>query len=430
MSRLWTDEHKYKTWADVEIAACEAWGALGRIPKKALGNIKKRASKLDIRKISEIEKTVKHDVIAFLTALSEAVGPDSRFIHVGLTSSDVLDTALAVQLKSASDIILSDIEKLLKVLKRRAFEFKKTPMVGRTHGIHAEPTTFGLKFALWHAEFDRLRARLLDARKEIAVGKISGAVGTFAHVPMQIENYVCKKLGLRPEPVSTQIVQRDRHAQFFATLALIASSIEKVATEIRHLQRSEILEVEEPFTKGQKGSSAMPHKRNPVLSENICGLARLVRTNALASMENVALWHERDISHSSVERVIAPDSTILVDFMLGRLAEILDGLHVYPEMMRRNLEKLGGLIFSQRILLALVEAGMQREAAYKIIQQLAMQAWKNIRTGRGDTFQTLVAKNKTIRRYMNMIDIRRIFDVGHYFKNVDNIFKRTFGAKR
>src|SRR3989338_6795547 len=333
LADIWTDEHKYKTWLEVELLACEAWARLGKIPKKSLVNIRKKSPRLNIGRISKIEEKTKHDVIAFLTAVAEAVGPDARFIHIGMTSSDVLDTAFAYQLKESAKIILADIGGLLKVIKRRAYEFKNTPCVGRSHGIHAEPTSFGLKFALWYAEFERQKMRLSCAIRHAAVGKISGAVGTFANIPPQIEKYVCRKLGLEAEPVSTQIVSRDRHAHFFSTLALIASSIEKVATEIRHLQRTEVLEAEEPFTKGQKGSSAMPHKRNPVLSENLCGLARVVRANALPALEDIALWHERDISHSSVERIIGPEATILTDFMLARLTQVIDQLIIYPDRM-------------------------------------------------------------------------------------------------
>lgn len=419
MSNIWSDESKYKLWLSIEILACEGWGK--KIPKEAISNIKKRSQNVDFKSIPEIEKTVKHDVIAFLTAVSNAVGHDSRFIHMGMTSSDLLDTAFACQLNSASGIILDDIDKLLAVLKKRAFEFKDTQVIGRSHGIHAEPTTFGLKFALWYSEFLRAKERLIFARRQIAVGKISGAVGTFANIPPEVEKYVCDKLGLDVEPVSTQIVQRDRHAQFFATLALIASSVEKVALEIRHLQRTEVLEAEEPFTKGQKGSSAMPHKRNPILSENLCGLARLVRSNAISAMENVALWHERDISHSSVERIIAPDSTILVDFMLARLAEMLSGLVAYPERMKDNLNKTGGLIYSQRVLLSLVEAGMAREEAYEIVQSNALICWE-----KGGTFLELLKTDPDIKKHLKAEKLENLFDIKYHLKYVDEIFKRVF----
>ncbi|MBI2342290.1 MAG: adenylosuccinate lyase, partial [Deltaproteobacteria bacterium] len=424
-SKIWSDENKYKIWLQVEILACEAWGRLGKIPKKALANIKRRASKVDISKIAKIEETVKHDVIAFLTAVSKAAGPDSRFIHMGLTSSDVLDTSFALQLKQSAEIILDDIDDLLKVLKRQALKYKNTPAVGRSHGIHAEPTSFGLKFALWYAEFERLRKRFECAKRHVSVGKVSGAVGTFANVPPQIEKYVCKKLGLDVEPVSTQIVQRDRHAHFFSVLALIASSIEKVATEIRHLQRTEVLEAEEPFTKGQKGSSAMPHKRNPVLSENLCGLARVVRANAFASMENVALWHERDISHSSVERVIGPDSTILIDFMLTRLTSMLDGLIVYPDAIKRNLDKLGGLIHSQRVMLALVDAGSSREDAYRLVQKRAMETWDDIRRIGNADFKDALKDDAEIGKYLSVEEIDELFDLKYHLKHVNTIYKRV-----
>lgn len=410
----------------IEVLACEGWSKLGKIPKSSVSTIKKRIGKLKIDRIAKIEAITKHDVISFLTAIAEVVGKDSRFIHLGMTSSDVLDTAFAYQLTKSADIILDDLKKLLKVLKKRAFEFKNTPTIGRSHGIHAEPTTFGLKFALWYAEFERQMNRLICARKQIAVGKISGAVGTFANIPPQIEKYVCKKLGLVPEPVSTQVVQRDRHAHFFSTLALIASSIEKVATEIRHLQRTEVLEAEEPFTKGQKGSSAMPHKRNPILSENLCGLARLVRSNAFAAMENVPLWHERDISHSSVERVIGPDSTILIDFMLSRMTRMLENLVAYPESMKRNLDRLGGLVYSQRVMLSLVAAGISREDAYRIVQESAMCTWGKIRAGEKCEFKKLLKDNELVKKHLDNDDIEEIFNISYHLKNVDKIFKRVF----
>jgi len=365
-------ENKFRKWLQVEILACEAWARLGKIPQKALNNIKAKAD-FDIKRIDEIEKTVKHDVISFLTAVAEFVGPDSRYIHRGLTSSDILDTSLAILLREAADLIITDIRKLMDAIKKRAFEHKDTVMIGRSHGIHAEPITFGLKMALWYEEMRRNLARMERAREIISYGKLSGAVGTFANIPPSIEEYVCKKLGLKPAPVSTQVVQRDRHAEYFTTLAIIATSIEKIAVEIRHLQRTEVLEAEEPFTEGQKGSSAMPHKRNPVLSENLTGLARLVRGYANAAMENIPLWHERDISHSSVERVIAPDATILIDFMLARLTGLIRDLVVYPGNMKANLNKLKGLIFSQGVLLALTEKGVIRENAYQIVQRNAMK---------------------------------------------------------
>lgn len=426
VSKIWSDGFRYKTWLDIEIHACEAWEKLGKIPKNSLEVIKKRAGSVDISRIDEIEKTTKHDVIAFLTAVAESVGPDSRFIHIGMTSSDVLDTAFAYQLKVATSVILEDIDKLLVVLKKRAIELKDIPVIGRSHGIHAEPTSFGIRFAIWYAEFSRLKEILQLAAEHVSVGKISGAVGTFANVPPEIEEYVCKKMGLGVELVSTQIVSRDRHAHYFSTLALIASSIEKIATEIRHLQRTEVLEAEEPFTKGQKGSSAMPHKRNPILSENLCGLARIVRANSVAAMENVALWHERDISHSSVERVIGPDSTILIDFMLTRLTKMLDGLLVYPDSTKRNLEKLGGLVHSQRVLLALIEAGMTREDAYRVVQENAMKVWKDIRAGKKADFKELLKGSSDIKKYLKPGDVDNLFDLKYHLKHVDTIFKRVF----
>ncbi len=424
MARIWDSGARYQRWLDVELAACEAWHKKGRIPTKALRTIKRKA-RFDAKKIDRIEKTVKHDVIAFLTNVAAYVGPDSRYIHMGLTSSDVLDTSFALLLRDAADLIIDDIKGLLKVLKKRALEHKSTVMMGRSHGIHAEPTTFGLKLAGAYDEFRRNLERLKRAREAVAVGKVSGAVGTFATIDPFVERYVLKKLGLRPEPVSTQVVQRDRHAEFFTTLAVVASSIEKYAVEIRHLQRTEVLEVEEAFTRGQKGSSAMPHKRNPVVSENLTGLARLVRGYALSSMENVALWHERDISHSSVERVIGPDATILIDFMLTRFTNLVRDLVVYPENMKRNLEKLRGLVFSQRVLLELVARGMSREDAYGVVQRSAMKVWK----GASD-FKGLLLKDKLVIEYLNPREVERCFDIRPYLKNVDYIFNRVFSKKK
>lgn len=421
MAEIWYPENRFRKWLDIEMAVCEAWERLGEIPKNALKNIKTKAD-FDIKRIDEIEAVVKHDVIAFLTSVAEFVGPDSRYIHKGMTSSDVLDTSLALLLKEAADLIILDIKNLMDVIKKRAFEHKDTVMIGRSHGIHAEPITFGLKMALWHEEMKRNLKRILRARDVISYGKISGAVGTFANIPPFVEEYVCKKLGLKPAPVSTQIIQRDRHAEYFTTLAIIASSIEKFAVEIRHLQRTEVLEAEEPFTKGQKGSSAMPHKRNPVLSENLTGLARLVRGYANAAMENIPLWHERDISHSSVERIIAPDATILVDFMLTRFTGLIKDLVVYPENMKKNLEKMKGLINSQRVLLALTEKGLSREDAYKIVQRNAMKVWE-----RGKDFETLLLKDKEVIKYLSKREIPELFDIAYHLKNVDYIFKRVFG---
>ncbi len=420
MSELWEPGNKFKKWLDVEIAACEAWARLGEIPKKALSNIKSRAD-FDIKRIDEIEKTVKHDVISFLTSVAEFVGPDSRYIHRGLTSSDILDTSLALLLRDAADFIVVDIKGLMEVIKARAFEHKDTVMIGRSHGIHAEPITFGLKMALWYEEMRRNLARMERAREIISYGKLSGAVGTFANVPPSVEEYVCKKLGLKPAPVSTQIIQRDRHAEYFTTLAIIATSIEKFAVEIRHLQRTEVLEAEEPFTAGQKGSSAMPHKRNPVLSENLTGLARVVRGYANAALENIPLWHERDISHSSVERVIVPDATILVDFMLVRATGLIRDLVVYPENMQENLNKLKGLIFSQAVLIALTEKGVTREDAYQIVQRNAMKVWREKKD-----FKGLLLKDKEVIARLSKKEIEACFDISRHLKNVDYIFKRVF----
>jgi len=427
MSEIWEPENKFKKWLEVEIAACEAWAKLGEIPQKALDNIKSTAD-FDIQRIDEIEKTVKHDVISFLTSVAEFVGPDSRYIHKGLTSSDILDTSLALLLSDAADLIIVDIKKLMEAIKKRAFEHKDTVMIGRSQGIHAEPITFGLKMALWYEEMKRNLVRMERAREVISYGKLSGAVGTFANIPPFIEEYVCKKLGLKPAPISTQIIQRDRHAEYFTTLAIIASSIEKFAVEIRHLQRTEVLEAEEPFTIGQKGSSAMPHKRNPVLSENLTGLARLVRGYANAAMENIPLWHERDISHSSVERVIAPDATILVDFMLARMTGLVRDLVVYPENMKENLNKLKGLLFSQTVLIALTEKGVSREDAYQLVQRNAMKVWKEIQEqgARSKGLKDFLLKDKEVVARLSKKDIEACFDISRYVKNVDYIFKRVF----
>jgi len=420
MGKLWDIETKYQKWLDVEIAACEAWAELGEIPKDALKAIKKKA-RFDIQRIDEIEKVVKHDVIAFLTSVAQNLGIESRFIHKGLTSSDILDTALALLLQDSADIIIKDIRELMDVLKSQAYKYENTPMMGRSHGVHAEPITFGLKFALWYEDMKRNLERIKKAKDVISVGKLSGAVGTFSNIPPAIEEKVCKKLGLRPEPVATQIVQRDRHAEYLTTLAMIAASIEKIAVEIRHLQMSEVLEAEEPFMAGQKGSSAMPHKRNPVGCENLTGLARLVRANAMAALENIALWHERDISHSSIERVIIPDSSILVDYMLNRIKGILEGLYVYPKRMKENMARSYGLYTSQRVMLALIEKGLDRESAYSIVQKNAMKSWKA-----GIQFKKLLLKDKEVKRYLTAKDIMNIFDLKYYLKNVDYIFKRVF----
>ena len=424
MGRLWDIEAKYQKWLDVEIAVCEAWAELGEIPKDDLREIKKRAQ-FDVKRIDEIEKVVRHDVIAFLTSVAQSLGPEARFIHKGLTSSDILDTALALLMKEAADLMMKDLSALMDILKKQAYKYKDTPMMGRSHGVHAEPMTFGLKFALWFEDMKRNLGRMKRAKEVISVGKLSGAVGTFSNIPPIIEEKVCKKLGLRPEPVATQVVQRDRHAEYLTTLALIAASVEKIATEIRHLQRSEVLEAEEPFMAGQKGSSAMPHKRNPVGCENLSGLARLVRTNALAAIENVALWHERDISHSSVERVIIPDSTILVDYMLDRLKGILDGLHVYPKRMKENMGRSYGLFTSQRVMLALLDKGLDREQAYSIVQADAMKSWKE-----GTEFKKILLKDKEVKKYLTAQEISEIFDLGYYLKHVDYIFRRVFGVSQ
>jgi len=421
MAAIWSPENRFKGWLAVEVAACEAWNKLGKIPDESLRTIKAKAD-FDVERIDEIERTVKHDVIAFLTSVAEFVGPDSRFIHMGLTSSDVIDTALALQMKEAASLIIKGIKELMAALKEKAYEHKMTVMIGRSHGIHAEPTTFGIKMALWHDEMKRNLARMKRARDVIGYGKISGAVGTFANLPPSVEEYVCKKLGLKHAPASTQIVQRDRHAEFFTTLAIVATSIEKFAVEIRHLQRTEVLEAEEFFSKGQKGSSAMPHKRNPVLSENLTGLARLVRGYGQASLDNIPLWHERDISHSSVERVIGPDATILVDFMLGRMIPLARDLVVYPRNMEKNLHLLRGLIFSQKVLLALVEKGESRERAYELVQKNAMKVWK----GKSD-FKGLLLKDREVMKRLDKKGVEECFDMSSHLRHVDHIFKRVFG---
>lgn len=421
MTAIWSQENKYQKWLDVEVAACEAMVKLGKVPAEAVKNIKAKAV-INIARIDEIEKITKHDVIAFVSSLTEVIGEDGRFIHMGLTSSDVLDTSLAIQLKEAAGILLDDVDQLLAVLKRRALEHKNTLMIGRSHGIHAEPITFGLKMALWYQEIERNRERLVRAKETVSYGKIAGAVGTFSFIDPFVEEYVCEKLGLKPAPVSSQIVQRDRHAEFFTTLAIIASSLDKFAQEIRLLQRTEVREAEEYFSPGQKGSSAMPHKRNPVLSENISGLARLVRSYAVAAMEDVALWHERDISHSSVERVIGPDATIVLDFMLGRFTGMMDKLVVYPERMLANLNMTHGVIFSQMVLLSLIEKGTTREDAYAIVQKSAMKSWLE-----GIEFKALLAQDEIVKKYLNEKDLDGIFNVNNFLKNLDFIFNRVFG---
>ena len=422
MTRIWEPENRYQKWLEIEIYACEAHAQLRNIPQEAVDRIKAKA-KFDVPRIDEIEKTVKHDVIAFLTSVADYIGDDSRFVHLGLTSSDVLDTSLAMLLKESSDLIIADIKKLMEVIKKRALEHKDTPMMGRSHGIHAEPVTFGLKMALWYDEMRRNLRRMEAARETVAYGKISGAVGTFANIDPKVEEYVCAKAGLKPAPCSTQVIQRDRHAEFFSALAIIASSIEKFAVEIRHLQRTEVLEAEEFFSKGQKGSSAMPHKRNPVLSENLTGLARLIRGYAVSAMENVALWHERDISHSSVERIIGPDATILMDFMLNRCIGLIDNLVVYPENMLKNLNLMRGLIFSQRILLELANNGVSRENAYALVQRNAMKVWEE-----GKDFQTELLNDAEVRNTLSEEQIKEAFNLNYHLKHVDTIFTRVFGG--
>jgi adenylosuccinate lyase len=423
MAAIWAPENRFRIWFEIEAHACDAQAALGVIPADAARAVRERGA-FEVARIEEIERETHHDVIAFLTNLAEHIGPEARFVHQGMTSSDVLDTCLAVQLKQAADLLLADLDALLAVLKRRAFEHKLTPMIGRSHGIHAEPTTFGLKLAGHWAEFARNRERLQRARKEIATCAISGAVGTFANIDPRVEAYVAKQLGLEPEPISTQIIPRDRHAQFFTTLALIAAGIERLAIEIRHLQRTEVGEVEEYFAPGQKGSSAMPHKRNPVLAENLTGLARIVRAAVGPALENVALWHERDISHSSVERIIAPDATIALDFALVRLTGLIDRLVVYPERMRQNLEALGGLIDSQRVLLALTQAGMSREEAYRLVQRHALAAWR----GEG-RFCDLLKRDAEVAGRLGAERIDGLFDLAYHLKHVDTIFRRVFGEE-
>ncbi len=420
MARIWEPENRFRIWFEIEAHACDAMAELGLIPKEAAKAVWERG-RFEVARIDEIERETRHDVIAFLTNLAEHVGPEARFIHQGMTSSDVLDTCLAVQLKEAADLLIADVDTLLAALKRRAFEHKYTVSIGRSHGIHAEPTTFGLKLAGHYAEFARNRARLVEARREIATCAISGAVGTFANIDPGIEEYVAKKLGLAVEPISTQVIPRDRHATFFSALAITASGIERLAIEIRHLQRTEVREAEEYFAPGQKGSSAMPHKRNPVLSENLTGLARLVRAAVIPALENIALWHERDISHSAVERVNAPDATIALDFALARLAQVIDKLVIYPEAMQRNLDRLGGLVHSQRVLLALTQAGMSREDAYRIVQRNAMQVWE-----RGSDFKSLLGMDPEVAQFLKPAELDALFDLGYHTKHIDTIFARVF----
>ena len=420
MSAVWEPRNKFKIWLKVEILACEALAKKGEIPKSALKDIQTK-SRFNVDRIDEIEREVKHDVIAFLTCVAEHVGESARYMHMGMTSSDVLDTALAVQMKQSATLILKELSAFKVILEKQAKKYKFTPTIGRSHGIHAEPLTFGLKIANWYEEVKRNIDRLKRARQTIAYGQISGAVGTFACIDPDVEEYVCVKLGLKPAPVSSQVIQRDRHAEFFSVLAIIAGTIDKIAIEIRHLQRTEVLEAEEFFSKGQKGSSAMPHKRNPIISEQMSGLARIVRANAFAAMENIPLWHERDISHSSVERVIGPDSTILIHYMLRKMTKMMDGLMVYPDNMMRNLEKTGGLIYSQSVLLALVRKGITREEAYKLVQKNAMQSWT-----KGKDFLALLKKDKEIVKLLSVAEINKTFKLTTQYKNIDRIFNRVF----
>jgi adenylosuccinate lyase len=420
MGRIWSEENGFQKWLDVEILAAEGWAQLGKVPKAAIVRIRKKA-RFSVERIRAIEREVKHEIIAFLSSVAESIGDDARYLHIGMTSSDVMDTALALQFKEASAILLQDIKDLMKVLRRQALKYKWTVMIGRTHGVHAEPITFGLKLALWYQEMARNLSRFEAAVDDICVGQISGAVGTFAQVSPKVEAFVCRKSGLKPALISNQIIQRDRHAHYFTTLAVIASSLEKFAVEVRHLQRTEVQEAEEPFTAGQKGSSAMPHKRNPILSENVSGLARLVRSYAGAALENVPLWHERDISHSSVERVIAPDATIALDFMLRRMIYVLGNLCVYPENMKRNLEKSGGTVFSEKVLLALVDKGLARDTAYRLVQRHALKVGRD----GGDLKQELL-RDPEIRRHLSAKEIEAGWGVKHHLANVDLIFRRVF----
>ena len=420
MGAVWSEENKFQKWLDVELAVCEVHAEMGTIPREALEQIKTRA-KFSVARINEIERTTNHDVIAFTTNLAEEIGETARFVHFGLTSSDVVDTANALLLRDACDILLAKIDALLAVLKRRAFEFKTTPQIGRTHGIHAEPTSFGLTFALWFSEMSRNRKRLVRARQATAVGKISGAVGAFAHLDPVVEERVCKRLGLEVAAVSTQIIQRDRYAEYLSTLAIVASSLDKFALNVRHWQRTEVREAQERFAKGQKGSSAMPHKRNPIISERICGLARVVRANSLVGLENVALWHERDISHSSAERVVLPDSSIALDYILQKTISLLDGLVVYPERMLENLNATRGLIFSGQLLLVLTQKGLAREQAYEWVQRNAMKAWDE-----NQDFKELVEKDPEIKKTLSAEEIQRVFSLDTYLRNIDTIFARVF----
>jgi adenylosuccinate lyase len=421
MGAIWTDENRFQKWLDVEIAACEIHAEMGTIPREAVEEIK-RTARFDVARIKEIERETRHDVVAFTTALAEKIGPASRYVHFGLTSSDVVDTANALLMREAATLVLEDLGRLGLVLKRRAFEHKDTLMMGRTHGVHAEPTTFGFLLALYYAENERNKERLRRAREVVSYGKISGPVGTFAHLDPEVEERVCQRLALKAAPISTQIIQRDRHAELLSALAIIAASMEKIALEVRHLQRTEVREAQEPFSAGQKGSSSMPHKRNPVTSEQICGLARIVRSNAQAGFENIALWHERDISHSSVERVILPDSFILTDYLVQKTEWLIDGLVIFPKRMRENVESLGGVTASGRLLLELASRGLTREEAYAIVQPLAMRVWDE-----GVRFRDLVMEDARIREKMSREELDSLFDVKSQLRNIDRVFERTFG---
>ena len=421
MSRIWSDENRYRIWLDVELAVCEAWAHYGEIPDESLRSIKEKAT-FDIERINYLEKELKHDVLAFLTCVSEYVGENSRFIHLGMTSSDVLDTAFSIQLRHAGELIVEGLEKLLGILRRQAFAYRDTPMIGRSHGIHAEPKTLGLVFALWYEEMKRNLERMNSACEAVSVGMMSGAVGTYSGIPPKIERYACELLKLRPAGISTQVIQRDVYAQYFLSLSLVAASIEKIATDIRHFQRTEVREMEEPFSQGQKGSSAMPHKKNPVLSENLCGLSRIVRSHSVAALENIALWHERDISHSSVERIIGPDGTILVDFMLERLCGLVGGLRIYPENLEKNIWLTGGLVFSQKVLLALVKKGVSRETAYSIVQRNAMRCWET-----GKDFRETLKADEEVAATLSKREVDSCFELKEYFENVNHIFAGVFG---
>jgi adenylosuccinate lyase len=419
ISKIWDLENKFRIWLDIEIAACEAQSEKGIIPKDSLKTIKEKAS-FDLKRIEEIESQVHHDVIAFLTSVAEFVGPDSRYVHYGLTSSDIGDTALSVQMIQAGNIILKDIERLIEALKKKAIEYRNTPCMGRSHGVHAEPTTFGIKMLLYYEEFKRNRERVARAIENISVGKFSGAVGTFSNISPDIEKSVCEKLGLKPDPISTQVIQRDRHAEYMAALAITAGSLDQLATEIRHLQRTEVREAEEPFQKGQKGSSAMPHKRNPILCERVTGMSRVIKSNMITALENITLWHERDISHSSSERIILPDSTIALDYILDKMVFIISNLHVYPERMMKNINITGGLYFSQTLLLKLVEKGMSREDSYKIVQDTAMNVW----AGDG-SLEELCRKNKAVTDILSDSDFKYIFDLNRYLEHVGELYRKT-----